>query len=609
MKALRAILLLSLAASTAIAGPPVYPNGGVPSASTVSGVTIGAHAPGTLHNDGSGNLMWNKSGQFLSGADTKSADFTISEISTSGGIYYVTTGSSTITATLPAAATSGAGWFVMLEKADTGTGHVATSPSTISLTNKDVTLLVWSDGTAYHSAVMQPNDLTNSGTFSHPNVSDELDFTGLTNTLRFNHLSGGLDVQDDQGTPSTYMHFSGVVSVGSGHDFSTSGNNLWLDSGNSVGFSLYSGTGASLNGPFIIYAQPLYFDTTAYFQSDGSGNLGLTASSLTLNVSNQISVNSSSYPMTMGGRGFAMYDSGGSSGGTLYMDGGVLELDPYSWLQGDGFGSIDMSGNVSVSGGVTAYTLAGDGYSIYDLNADNITNGTLSDAHGGTGKNSFVVGTDYISPAYFWPGATSVSKTANSIVTSGGSGHYAFFRLSAWSAHATAAADQTSPVLNYNSSVGLITVMQGIGSQFYSAIIDANAAQGVANTLPNGGSSPLVYFPGALYIVVSGSLTVSAGDVLTDAHGASGIVNVNHTGTDPGFQWVTGTKWFTLGDTLVKNGTSTGLTITDTGPLPSGENNRQILFRGRHLVSDPIVWCIWNDTATNSSGATIEVKQ
>jgi len=509
-----------------------------------------ANAQGKLVNNGSGLLSYSKDGELFAYRSAKSASFSVGT-DPKGQVYTVTSGSSVITATLPAASNQWYGWF---HKVDTSsTGRMNTSPVTLNLLNANQMLFVWSDGTTYHASVLQGEDLKNSGTLKTPTLVSPI-------------------VQ----TPSISS-----PTVTGDTTFSSGGNvNI-------------AGTLTMSNNPI----GQITFSNSAVAQFSASGVFDIQDS-----LQNFME--------------FAGTLAGGpqiSFGTNLFLNGNTFNIDGFSYFYGDNAGDVYFTtpGIAYFNNTVGAGSgFQGDGYYITGLNADNMTNGTLGTAYGGTGKNSFTEGTDYMSPAYFWPGATSVSQTANSIVTSGGSGHYAFFRLAAFSAHATGAADQTSPVIGYASGVGSITVMQGIASQFYSAIIDANAAAGVANTLPNGGSSPLVYYPGAPYIVLSGSITVSAGDVLTDAHGASAIVYANHTGTDPSLQWMTGTKWFTLGDTIVKNGTSlTGTTITDTGPLPSGENNRQILFRGRHLVSDPVVWCIWNDTTTNSSGATIEVKQ
>jgi hypothetical protein len=79
----------------------------------------------------------------------KSADYTVATTDR-GKLFEMTTGASNKTFTLPAAATAGNGFFVLLRKADTGAGKVLTSPSLTGLGVQGHTSLVWTDGTSYY---------------------------------------------------------------------------------------------------------------------------------------------------------------------------------------------------------------------------------------------------------------------------------------------------------------------------------------------------------------------------------------------------------------------------------------------------------------------------
>ena len=105
--------------------------------------------------DGAGNPI---SGAIISTVVAKSANFTVAT-SDKSTLYLVTTAGSTITATLPAAATAGAGWSIMLQKADTGAGVLATSPAVLdvallALMEQYDAVLIWTDGTNYYANSM-----------------------------------------------------------------------------------------------------------------------------------------------------------------------------------------------------------------------------------------------------------------------------------------------------------------------------------------------------------------------------------------------------------------------------------------------------------------------
>jgi hypothetical protein len=78
----------------------------------------------------------------------KVANFTITEAE-DGTLFRVTTGVSAIVATLPDAATVGAGWSCSILKTDSAVGTIATSPATEGLTAEDEMMLLISDGTTW----------------------------------------------------------------------------------------------------------------------------------------------------------------------------------------------------------------------------------------------------------------------------------------------------------------------------------------------------------------------------------------------------------------------------------------------------------------------------
>ncbi|MBL8002854.1 MAG: hypothetical protein JNL05_12935 [Flavobacteriales bacterium] len=79
---------------------------------------------------------------------TKNADFTVA-LNERGCVFRVTTGSATITATLPSASTAGNGFVVVIQKADTGSGTVVTSPATAPLLHEDDRIILESDGASW----------------------------------------------------------------------------------------------------------------------------------------------------------------------------------------------------------------------------------------------------------------------------------------------------------------------------------------------------------------------------------------------------------------------------------------------------------------------------
>jgi len=105
-------------------------------------------------------------GLFISSVTSKSASYALSASGTNGGLDAVTCGSSVITATLPSASSAGNGWYHLFVKVDNGSGRIGTSPATLAAIHQNQVVMVWSDGTNYHSTIQQNSDLTNGGTLN-----------------------------------------------------------------------------------------------------------------------------------------------------------------------------------------------------------------------------------------------------------------------------------------------------------------------------------------------------------------------------------------------------------------------------------------------------------
>jgi hypothetical protein len=78
----------------------------------------------------------------------ETADFAIAEAE-DGTLFRVTTGVSAIVATLPDAATVGAGWSCALLKADSASGTIVTDPATETMTAEDELMILLSDGSGW----------------------------------------------------------------------------------------------------------------------------------------------------------------------------------------------------------------------------------------------------------------------------------------------------------------------------------------------------------------------------------------------------------------------------------------------------------------------------
>ncbi|MBL8002401.1 MAG: DUF2793 domain-containing protein [Flavobacteriales bacterium] len=87
-------------------------------------------------------------GAIYQAVSSKSANFTVAA-SERGVLFQVTTAGSTITATLPDAATAGNGFPVIIRKVDTGSGSVVTSPATRALLHEGDYMELVSDGTTW----------------------------------------------------------------------------------------------------------------------------------------------------------------------------------------------------------------------------------------------------------------------------------------------------------------------------------------------------------------------------------------------------------------------------------------------------------------------------
>ena len=106
-------------------------------------------------NGGTPTVIGGSSG-IIQTVSAKSANFTVTTAD-KGVLFDVTTGASNITATLPAAATAGNGWYCFIRKADTAAGLVLTSPTTspaaVSAQVQNALVLLWSDGTSWYNKV------------------------------------------------------------------------------------------------------------------------------------------------------------------------------------------------------------------------------------------------------------------------------------------------------------------------------------------------------------------------------------------------------------------------------------------------------------------------
>jgi hypothetical protein len=105
---------------------------------------------------------------YISSDIAKSASFTVAA-SNLGTIFQVTTGSSTIVATFPTAATVGDGFYFFIRKADAGTGLITNSALTDSVTINGHMTQYWTDGTNWYArAWYGAFDVTGNLTISAP---------------------------------------------------------------------------------------------------------------------------------------------------------------------------------------------------------------------------------------------------------------------------------------------------------------------------------------------------------------------------------------------------------------------------------------------------------
>jgi hypothetical protein len=88
---------------------------------------------------------------------SKSANFNVAT-GDKGTAYQITTSTSTITATLPSAASAGDGWYIFLRKVDTAAGIIATSPAespanTLSAMEIGDVAVIWTDSITYFATL------------------------------------------------------------------------------------------------------------------------------------------------------------------------------------------------------------------------------------------------------------------------------------------------------------------------------------------------------------------------------------------------------------------------------------------------------------------------
>lgn len=137
--------------------------GGTPAAGQMARMTSASAAALIDVSDQSADLFgYTTVGQWLAALGATynqytpaSANFTVTT-GARGQVHAVTTGSSTITATLPSAVTAGNGFTVVLRKVDTGSGTVVTSPATRTLLHEGDYMLLMSDGTDWQ-VVQEPS--------------------------------------------------------------------------------------------------------------------------------------------------------------------------------------------------------------------------------------------------------------------------------------------------------------------------------------------------------------------------------------------------------------------------------------------------------------------
>jgi len=138
-----------------------------------------------------------------------------------------------------------------------------------------------------------------------------------------------------------------------------------------------------------------------------------------------------------------------------------------------------------------------------------------------------------------------------------------------------------------------VTSCTGAGA-FLEAICGINAQLFGCNGLAVAGVN------GNPYIVATGSVAVADGDTISDAHGASALA-VAGTGATISFRWLNGIQWFTAGDIIMKNGTSTGLTASSVGPFTSGLANSLVIYLGHNIGVDG--WCVFNGQPADATVA------
>ena len=228
-------------------------------------------------------------------------------------------------------------------------------------------------------SIQSPSDLDWNG--SRLEVSGDVSVTGDVTASSFigkggnitdldmnNAASGVLNV--DRGGTGTSSHSSDKLLVGNGTDSVKSPSNLhWDDSSSRLGINTSSPSASlDVSGDATISGMT----SSDSFSGDGSNLDNLDANKMTLGILN----------VDRGGTG-----TGSHSSNKLLVGNGTSSIQSPSDLDWNG-SRLEVSGDVSVTGDVTASSFIGKGGNITDLDMDNAASGVLNVDRGGTGTSS-----------------------------------------------------------------------------------------------------------------------------------------------------------------------------------------------------------------------------